>query len=54
MLDLDGLKKSQRLARAEAGDQQIRALAVCMRATMRVVDSGYRIGGDELMVLLPD
>ena len=54
MLDLDGLKQVNDSLGHQAGDEQIRALADCMRATMRVVDSGYRIGGDELMVLLPD
>jgi diguanylate cyclase (GGDEF)-like protein/putative nucleotidyltransferase with HDIG domain len=54
MLDLDGLKQVNDSLGHQAGDERIRALADCMRATMRVVDSGYRIGGDELMVLLPD
>jgi diguanylate cyclase (GGDEF)-like protein len=54
MLDLDGLKQVNDSLGHQAGDEQIRALADCMRATMRVVDTGYRIGGDELMVLLPD
>ena len=54
MLDLDGLKEVNDSLGHQAGDERIRALADCMRATMRVVDSGYRIGGDEFMVLLPD
>jgi diguanylate cyclase (GGDEF)-like protein len=53
MLDLDGLKQVNDSLGHQAGDERIRALADCIRATMRVVDSGYRIGGDELMVLLP-
>src|SRR4051794_26144147 len=54
MLDLDGLKQVNDSLGHQAGDEQIRALADCMRATMRAVDTGYRVGGDELMVLLPD
>ena len=53
MLDLDGLKQVNDSLGHEAGDEQIRALADCMRTTMRVIDSGYRVGGDEMMVLLP-
>jgi diguanylate cyclase (GGDEF)-like protein/putative nucleotidyltransferase with HDIG domain len=54
MLDLDGLKQVNDSLGHQAGDDRIRAVADCMRATMRVVDSGYRIGGDELTLLLPD
>src|SRR3954451_904814 len=54
MLDLDGLKQINDSLGHQAGDEQIRALADCMRPPMRVVDPGYRVGGDELMVLLPD
>ena len=54
MLDLDGLKQVNDTLGHQAGDERIRALGDCMRATIRAVDSGYRIGGDELMVLLPD
>jgi len=54
MLDLDGLKQVNDALGHQAGDERIRAVADCIRATMRVVDSGYRIGGDELMVMLPD
>jgi diguanylate cyclase (GGDEF)-like protein len=54
MLDLDGLKQINDSLGHQAGDERIRAVAECLRATMRVVDSGYRTGGDELIVLLPD
>jgi diguanylate cyclase (GGDEF)-like protein/putative nucleotidyltransferase with HDIG domain len=53
MLDLDGLKQVNDSLGHQAGDELIRAAGDCLRATMRVVDSGYRVGGDELMVLLP-
>jgi diguanylate cyclase (GGDEF)-like protein len=54
MLDLDGLKQVNDTLGHQAGDERIRAVADCLRATMRTVDTGYRTGGDELMVLLPD
>jgi diguanylate cyclase (GGDEF)-like protein len=54
MLDLDGLKHTNDTLGHQAGDERINAVADCLRATMRAVDSGYRTGGDELMVLLPD
>jgi diguanylate cyclase (GGDEF)-like protein/putative nucleotidyltransferase with HDIG domain len=54
MLDLNGLKQINDTLGHQAGDERIRALADCLRATIRATDSAYRIGGDELMVLLPD
>ena len=54
MLDLDGLKQINDTLGHQAGDARLRALGECLRATMRATDSAYRIGGDELIVLLPD
>jgi diguanylate cyclase (GGDEF)-like protein len=54
MLDLDGLKQVNDSLGHQAGDERIRAVADCLRATMAAADTGYRTGGDELMVLLPD
>ncbi len=54
MLDLDGLKQINDTLGHQAGDERIRAIADCLRATMRATDTAYRIGGDEFMVLLPD
>jgi diguanylate cyclase (GGDEF)-like protein len=54
MLDLDGLKQVNDTRGHQAGDEWIRGVADCVRATTRAVDGGYRTGGDELMVLLPD
>ena len=54
MLDLDGLKQINDTLGHQAGDERLRALADCLRASMRATDSAYRIGGDELIVLLPD
>jgi diguanylate cyclase (GGDEF)-like protein len=53
MLDVDGLKQVNDTLGHQAGDARIRAVADCLHATMRKVDTGYRTGGDELMVLLP-
>jgi diguanylate cyclase (GGDEF)-like protein len=54
MLDLNGLKQINDTLGHQAGDASLRALGECLRATMRASDSAYRVGGDELMVLLPD
>jgi diguanylate cyclase (GGDEF)-like protein len=54
MLDLDGLKEINDTLGHQVGDERIRALSECLVATLRATDSAYRIGGDELMVLLPD
>jgi diguanylate cyclase (GGDEF)-like protein len=54
MLDLDGLKQINDTLGHQAGDARLRAVGECLRATMRATESAYRIGGDELMVLLPD
>src|SRR5438270_13138728 len=44
MLDLDGLKQVNDSLGHQAGDELIRALADCMRATMRGADTGHRVG----------
>jgi diguanylate cyclase (GGDEF)-like protein len=54
MLDVDGLKQINDTLGHQAGDERIRAVADCLRATMRPIHTGYRTGGDELMVLLRD
>ncbi len=53
MLDLNGLKQINDRFGHQAGDDRIRAISDCLRATMRATDTAYRIGGDEFMVLLP-
>jgi diguanylate cyclase (GGDEF)-like protein len=53
MLDLNGLKQLNDRFGHQAGDERIRAISDCLRATMRATDTAYRIGGDEFMVLLP-
>jgi response regulator RpfG family c-di-GMP phosphodiesterase len=53
MLDLDGLKEINDTLGHQAGDERIRAVAECLKGTLR--DGGaYRTGGDEFMVLLPN
>jgi diguanylate cyclase (GGDEF)-like protein/putative nucleotidyltransferase with HDIG domain len=54
MLDLNGLKQLNDRLGHQAGDERIRAVADCLRSTMRATDTAYRTGGDEFMVLLPD
>jgi diguanylate cyclase (GGDEF)-like protein len=54
MLDVDGLKEINDTLGHQAGDERIRAVADCIRATMRAGDAAYRTGGDEFMVLLPN
>ena len=53
MIDLNGLKQVNDTLGHQAGDERIRATADCIRATVREHDSGYRVGGDEFMVILP-
>jgi diguanylate cyclase (GGDEF)-like protein/putative nucleotidyltransferase with HDIG domain len=54
MIDLNGLKKINDTHGHQAGDARIRAAAECLEESVRGSDTGYRTGGDEFMVLLPD
>lgn len=51
MLDLDGLKRINDELGHDAGDAALRRLADAMRATARVDDGVYRLGGDEFLVI---
>lgn len=53
MLDLDGLKPVNDRFGHSAGDALLRHVARKVSATLRQIDSGARIGGDEFVVLLP-
>jgi diguanylate cyclase len=53
IFDLDGFKGVNDEYGHPAGDQILRAVASAIRAT-RAADEGFRIGGDEFAVLLPE
>jgi diguanylate cyclase (GGDEF)-like protein len=53
LFDLDGFKGVNDSFGHPAGDQVLRAVADAIRAT-RSADEGFRIGGDEFAVLLPE
>ncbi len=54
MIDLDGLKAINDGGGHLRGDEVLRALGRVIRASIRTVDSAYRFGGDEFVVLLPE
>ncbi len=53
LLDLDGFKSVNDDLGHPAGDEILRAVATAIRAT-RAADEGFRIGGDEFAILLPE
>jgi diguanylate cyclase (GGDEF)-like protein len=54
MCDLDGLKAINDTSGHERGDAVLRGLGNAIRRSIRTVDSAYRYGGDEFVVLLPE
>src|SRR5687767_4776503 len=54
MIDLDGLKAINDTGGHLRGDQVLRALGAVITGSIRTVDSAYRYGGDEFVVLLPE
>ena len=54
MIDLDGLKAINDGAGHLRGDDVLRALGSVISDSIRTVDSAYRYGGDEFVVLLPE
>jgi diguanylate cyclase (GGDEF)-like protein len=54
MVDVDGLKAVNDKLGHQRGDEVLRALGRSIRDSVRTVDSAYRYGGDEFLVLLPE
>ena len=54
MIDVDGLKAINDGAGHLRGDEVLRALGAVIHGSIRTVDSAYRYGGDEFVVLLPE
>ena len=54
MIDLDGLKAINDTGGHLRGDQVLRAIGAVISGSIRAVDSAYRYGGDEFVVLLPE
>jgi diguanylate cyclase (GGDEF)-like protein len=54
MIDLDGLKAVNDSLGHHRGDEVLRQLGAVIRRSIRTVDTAYRYGGDEFVVLLPE
>lgn len=54
MIDLDGLKAVNDSYGHHRGDEVLRELGNVFRHSIRLVDTAYRYGGDEFLVLLPE
>ena len=54
MIDLDGLKAINDQSGHLRGDEVLRAVGAVIAGSIRNVDSAYRYGGDEFVVLLPE
>jgi diguanylate cyclase (GGDEF)-like protein len=54
MIDLDGLKAINDSGGHLRGDEVLRAVGRAITGSIRTVDSAYRYGGDEFLVLLPE
>jgi len=54
MIDVDGLKTVNDESGHLRGDEVLRALGGVIAGSIRTVDSAYRFGGDEFVVLLPE
>src|SRR5437867_6392039 len=54
MIDMDGLKAINDTSGYERGDTVLHAVGSAIRRSIRAVDSAFRYGGDEFVVLLPE
>jgi len=54
MIDLDGLKAINDSLGHLRGDDVLRAVGRVVTGSIRAVDSAYRYGGDEFLILLPE
>jgi diguanylate cyclase (GGDEF)-like protein len=54
MVDLDGLKQVNDSFGHHRGDEVLVSLGLVIRRSIRAVDTAYRYGGDEFVVLLPE
>ena len=54
MIDLDGLKAINDSLGHLKGDDVLRAVGRVVTGSIRTVDSAYRFGGDEFLILLPE
>lgn len=54
MIDLDGLKAVNDTFGHSRGDDVLRSLGGVIRRSIRAVDTAFRQGGDEFLVLLPE
>ena len=52
VLDLNGFSRINEAYGRERGDAVLRAVAECLRASVRAEDAAYRLGGDEFAVVL--
>ena len=53
MIDLDGLKRINDQHGHGAGDATLIALVAILRSALRDLDSLYRAGGDEFVIVSP-
>ncbi|HYN85669.1 MAG TPA: diguanylate cyclase [Pyrinomonadaceae bacterium] len=54
LLDVDNFKEVNDTNGHDAGDEAIRALANVIQSGTRGIDTGARVGGDELAVIMPE